>query len=138
AGEPDERARRPVSCPQHEHVLEAPDEAPPELVALRPAYVAQRLAPACDRAWVELRPAPSGLGPLSRRVRKDVQVGEGELFDARYRVREVLVRLAGETSDDVGAEPEPGARRGQALDQNPVHARVVRPSHRPEHARAAA
>src|SRR5439155_26697103 len=76
AGEPDEPARGPVERFQHQDLFDSADQAPPELVTLRPAELTENPAAVGDRARVQLIREPRGLGALARRVWEDVQVGE--------------------------------------------------------------
>ena len=91
-----------------------------------------------DRPRVHGGGEAGGLGPLPRRVREHVEVGERQLRDDGDGLVEVPVALTGEPRDHVGAETEVRDRRGEALDDPPIHRRGVRPSHASQDAIASA
>src|SRR5207237_6390454 len=69
-----------------------------------------------------------------RRVGEGEDRGEPNFVEKRERLLEVLLRLAGETDDDVGREREMGNRRAKLVDESEIESAVVLPLHPAEHA----
>src|SRR5881392_2129557 len=96
AGEPTGRglARR-----EHQHLLEAPDEPATEVEVLPARELTEGTGSLTDRSRADGGGEAGGLGPLPRRVREHVEVGERQLLDHANGLAEVPVALAGEPHD---------------------------------------
>ena len=79
----------------------------------------------------------SRLGALARRVDERERAVEADLLDHLERLAEVVLGLAGEADDDVGAEGDVGDRGAHAGDEVEVALAGVGAAHRLEDARRA-
>jgi hypothetical protein len=73
------------------------------------------------------------VGALPGRPREDVEVGERELCDERPRRRVVVIRLAREARDDVGAQAERSETRGDLEHPAPIPLARVPAPHPAQH-----
>ena len=78
-----------------------------------------------------------GLGARARRVDERERAVVADLLDHLERLAEVVLGLAGEADDDVGAEREVGDRRAHLLGEREIALARVRAAHRLEDPRRA-
>ena len=98
----------------------------------------QRAAPPGDHLGGKVSGKGRGPGPGARRVAEHVVVGERHRFQAVAGAPERFVRLAGESDDHVGPEPESGHRLHRPVRKLAVVPKGVAAAHPGQHAVVAA